>query len=111
MDGQDWDPIVLRKKAKPTTVIHKQASASVSQQRKLETDEPVKIKRLSNESKQQMIQARVKNTWNQTQLNNQCAFPPNTIRDIECGKLQPTPAQLNILNRVLKLALKYESPS
>lgn len=110
MDGQDWEPVVVRGKAKQTpTVKHTSISATALHLRKIESDEPVKIKRLSNDSKQAMIQARVANKWNQDQLNTQCALPPHTIRDIENGKIHPSPAQLNVLNRVLKLALRYET--
>ena len=55
-----------------------------------------------------IVAKRVANGWNQTQLNQQCGFPLHTIRDIENGKLTPTPGQLNVLNRVLKAGLKYE---
>jgi len=49
--------------------------------------------------------------WNQVQLNQQCGFPVNTIREIEAGRLTPNTQQLNTLNRVLKTGLKYETSS
>jgi len=109
MDGQDWEPVVVRNRKTPsTTDIHKlQVSAAVAAARRLEDDAPKKSKSLTNESKQGIITARVAKGWNQTQLNTQCAFPQNTIRDIENGKLTPTPQQLNVLSRVLKLVLKF----
>ena len=109
MDGQDWTPVVVRGKAtKPTASVAKpQVSAAVAQARRLETDEPPKPKTLTHESKQAIITTRVAKGWNQTQLNTQCAFPQHTIRDIENGKLTPSHAQLNVLNRVLKLLLKF----
>ena len=47
-------------------------------------------------------------SWDQVDLNVQCQFPVNTIREIEAGRLVPTIQQLNPLNRVLKTGLKLE---
>ena len=110
MDGQDWTQVVVRNRKIPSTAgSHKpQVTAAVAAVRRLEDDDaPKKAKSLSAESKQGIISARVAKGWNQTQLNTQCAFPQHTIRDIENGKLTPTPQQLNVLSRVLKLVLKF----
>jgi ribosome-binding protein aMBF1 (putative translation factor) len=77
--------------------------------RRLDTEElPLPTKLLSGASRHAIVTARIAREWTQAQLNTQCSFPPNTIRDIESGKLCPTPTQLGVLNRVLKLALKYD---
>jgi ribosome-binding protein aMBF1 (putative translation factor) len=109
MDGQDWEPIRIgTNKTKSYNDKRQTFSSSVIQQRKVEKhDGPLKVKSLSNESKQEMIRTRIAAGMNQQQLNVACAFPPHTIRDIECGKCQPSPSQLNILNRILKLHLKF----
>ena len=109
MDGQDWTQVVVRgKTTKPAAAVTKtQVSAAVAQARKLESEDHPKPKSLSHDSKQAIITTRVAKGWNQAQLNTQCAFPQHTIRDIENGKLTPSPAQLNVLNRVLKVALKF----
>jgi len=110
MDGQDWETVTLNKnKTTAHKIGHPPVLASVATARKLDNDDgPHKpSKSLSSESKQAIIQVRVANKWNQTQLNTQCSFPQNTIRDIENGKLCPTPQQLNVLSRVLKVVLKY----
>ena len=116
MDGQDWATVVLKKTggrgsgggggggggARPPV------SAAAAAARRLENDEPPKPKKsLSTESRQAILQGRVANKWNQVQLNTLCSFPQNTIRDIENGKLCPTPQQLSVLSRVLKVILKY----
>jgi ribosome-binding protein aMBF1 (putative translation factor) len=106
MDGQDWTPVVVNK-SKARSSAPKQVSAEVAAQRRLDNDDPPKPKSLSPESRQAIIQGRVANKWNQTQLNTQCSFPQNTIRDIENGKLCPTPQQKNVLSRVLNVVLKY----
>ena len=108
MDGQDWTPVVVNKiKTRSSASGQKHVSPGLAAQHRVENDEPRKTKSLSPESRQAILQARVANKWNQTQLNTQCSFPQNTIRDIENGKLCPTPQQLNVLSRVLKVILKY----
>jgi ribosome-binding protein aMBF1 (putative translation factor) len=77
--------------------------------RRLDTEDlPLPTKSLSGASRHAIVAARVAREWTQAQLNTQCSFPSNTMRDIESGKLCPTPTQLGVLNRVLKLALKYD---
>jgi ribosome-binding protein aMBF1 (putative translation factor) len=109
MDGQDWQTVTINKTARKTIATsHSPISAGVAAARRLEDDDMPKPKKsLSSESRQAILQGRVANKWNQTQLNMQCSFPQNTIRDIENGKLCPTPQQLNILSHVLKIVLKY----
>ena len=112
MDGQDWTPVVVKNTKKPAHnggPIHPPVTAAVAAARRLDGDDthPKPTKSLSSESRQAILQGRVANKWNQTQLNTQCSFPQNTIRDIENGKLCPTPQQLNVLSRVLKVVLKY----
>jgi len=108
MDGQDWQTITLKKHNYKSSTSHVPIAPNVALARKLENDDiPKPKKSLSSESRQAILQGRVTNKWNQTQLNTQCSFPQNTIRDIENGKLYPTPQQLNVLSRVLKVVLKY----
>jgi hypothetical protein len=112
MEHQDWTPVVVRARrgagAAAKTEARPAVTAAVAQARRLENDELPKPKTLSAASRQQMIQGRVAHGMNQVQMNQACSFPPHTIRDIEAGKMHPSPAQLNTINVVLKLALKYE---
>jgi len=110
MDNQDWQTVTMKKRgsSNKSTDSRPPVSAHTALMRKLDHDEPVRIKSLSAASRQQIIQTRTANSWTQVQLNNACCFPAHTIRDIENGKAQPSPTQLNSLNRLLKLALKYE---
>lgn len=109
MDGQDWQTVTINKTVRKTrTADHAQVAPGLAAARRLENDDTPKPKKsLSSESRQAILHGRVANKWNQTQLNTQCSFPLNTIRDIENGKLCPTPQQLNVLSRVLKVVLKY----
>lgn len=109
MNGQDWETVVVRGKKHKAPTDNKPVHPAIAAIRRIEqADGPIKVKRISNESKQLIINTRVAAGQNQTQLNTACAFPQYTIRDIECGKSQPTPGHLNVLNRVLKLSLKFE---
>jgi ribosome-binding protein aMBF1 (putative translation factor) len=111
MDCQDWETVTVKRKetSKERAAKHKPVSHELAMARRIENDEPIKIKTISNETKQMIVMKRVENKWNQQQLNTQCAFPANVIRDIEAGKIQPTSHQLNILSRILKVVLKYDS--
>jgi ribosome-binding protein aMBF1 (putative translation factor) len=118
MDGQDWETAVVGKRrgrggagaGGSAAARRPAAGAGAVAARRAETEDlPLPTKSLSGESRHTIVTKRVENGWNQDQLNTRCAFPAHTIRDIESGKLCPTPTQLNVLNRVLKTALKYES--
>ena len=113
MENQDWTTVVLRKKgtshSSTQTVSRPPVSQHSALMRKLDAETPVKIKTLSPASRQIIVQARVARAWNQSQLNTACAFSPNTIRDIENGKVIPTPTQLNVLSRALGVVLKYDA--
>ena len=115
MDCQDWTPTVLRngkvmqaRKAADQAARPK-VSAEAIRLAKLANDEEVKrAKTLSVESRQIMMRLRAEQKWSQRDLDMRCSFPANTIRDLENGKIAPSSTQLNIINRVLKTALKLE---
>ena len=102
---QDWEVVTYGKRknfAVPeTTVSHAVRNAS-----KIANSESVKLKELSLDARQTMIQARVALGMNQLQLNQLCRLPANTIRDAEAGKQVPSHGQLNIINRNLKTNIK-----
>lgn len=70
---------------------------------KLEEKEVGKLKTLTPESRQAIIQSRLLLKLTQVQLDQRLAFPSNTIREIEAGRLTPAGSQLNRLNQVLRL--------
>ncbi len=109
MEHQDWNPVVLRGKnptVHTTKEVHVKTSSVGAHLAKIEREEIGKQKTLAPESRKDMIAARLALKKTQVELDRLCAFPPNTIRDLEAGKLTPTTAQLNRLNRELKLGLK-----
>lgn len=117
MDHQDWNPTIVRnakvlqaKKAAEQAAKPK-ISAEAIRLAKLANDEEGSMKRakvLTAESKQAMMRLRAEQKLTQRDLDMRCSFPANTIRDIENGKLAPSSMQLNIINRILKVALKLE---
>lgn len=110
MEHQNWETVTLKRNRKVTAAgTHKPLiTAGAALARRLESDDiPKPTKSLSSESRSEIIRRRTAAEQTQAQLNTACAFPVNTIRDIESGKLCPTPTQLNVLNRVLHASLKY----
>jgi ribosome-binding protein aMBF1 (putative translation factor) len=107
---QDWskttikNPLMAKAAAQPAPrVTTTQAVAS-----KLADSEIAgKLKQLAPASRQEIVNRRVANKWSQADLNAQCCFPANTIREIEAGRVPPTIGQLNKLNQVLKTGLKF----
>ncbi len=109
MDCQDWETVKVGKAGKKSEPKPARPTGTKALHA-LEDDEiPTPTKALSATSRAEMIRLRTAHTppMTQSDLNRACSFPTNTIRDIESGRLCPTPTQLNVLNRVLKAALKY----
>jgi ribosome-binding protein aMBF1 (putative translation factor) len=108
---QDWQTVTVRGRRKPATTsgaAKQQSAAQVQQHRADREDLPVSSRFLSSETRQQIIAKRVEQKWSQGDLDKQCNFPQHTMREIESGRAVPSPTQLNVLNRVLKAALKFE---
>jgi ribosome-binding protein aMBF1 (putative translation factor) len=123
MDHQDWTPVVLGRPSTrsgtraatstkgPKVIVDRDGAArnASAHAAKIEaSDVPVKPKMLSTESRKLLTATRVALGKTQIQLNQLCAFPPNTIRELEAGHIHPTGAQLNKLNRELRIGLKLE---
>ena len=109
MEHQDWNPVVVRGKnpSGPTTRQTKpRVSGEAAHLAKVEREEFIKSKILSPESRKDLVAARLVLKKTQVELDRQCAFPTNTIREFEAGKLTPNSSQLNRLNRELKISLK-----
>lgn len=116
---QDWELVTIKRKASASasSASSKAAGAQgrpsyspqASSSRKLaNATEAGRHKILTAESRNFIVARRSADAITQVQLNQRCAFPPNTIRDIEAGKVCPSIGQLNTLNRILKCGLKLE---
>jgi len=115
MNEQDWETVVIRKTRPTGTVTNKKVAETgrpnltqnAAAVRKLENSDTVKPRQLSVESRTEITQRRVALGKTQVQLNLDCKFGVNVIRDIENGKYCPQPQQLSILNRLLRSSIKY----
>ena len=67
----------------------------------------IRSKYLSKETKQAIVHRRNEYGWSRSDLNQICDFVPNTIVKIETGHIIPTIYQLNRLNAVLQLDIRY----
>ena len=106
---QDWDTVIIHGKSAPSKASSKKHQSPLNAHlAKVEREEFVKSKTLTNESKQALIQARVAQKMTQVDLDRKCSFPPHTINAFESGKLTPSSGQMNILSRILKITLKLE---
>ena len=104
MDGQDWDPVVIKRTGVKRVVkgAGVAVTAAAAEQRRAEAAEIPKPRVLSAESRTQMMQLRAAMKKTQVEVNQMCGFPANTIRDIESGKLTPNAGQLIRQNNVLR---------
>jgi len=73
---------------------------------KLEAGEPIKLKSLSIESRQDLIKGRDAKGLNQEKLALSLAIPANLYKDIENGKTIPQQNVLNKINRYLGTMVK-----
>jgi len=115
---QDWEPVTIKRSGAShrksyaatgatTIVLRAGDQAGAQEKRKVEETEIGRPKQLSTESRTEIIQKRVALGKSQVELNMLCRFPVNTMREIESGRLCPTQPQVNMLNRVLKSAIRY----
>ena len=113
MDCQDWNSVTIRGAAPVVAsaavnghAAHRATADSAASRKIADADTPLKIKTFTPASRQEIVARRAAIKKSQVELNQMCSFPPNTIREIEAGRLAPTIGQLNTLNRVLKTGLK-----
>jgi ribosome-binding protein aMBF1 (putative translation factor) len=114
---QDWETVVVHgakksaadvRKAGGTTVAVAHKDPESARLAKLDNSEEVaKPKTLDMECRVAMAPARAEKKLTQVQLNTQLSFPANTIREIEAGRLLPTPLQLTRISRALGIPMRY----
>ena len=116
MDGQDWTPVIVGKKSYASALGSGRVTPAPAPVRrsneahhlaKVEAAEaPVKMKTLAPEARQKIVAYRGLKQITQKQLDQACAFPANTMRELESGRLTPSTGQLNTLNRFVGGGLK-----
>jgi hypothetical protein len=106
---QDWEPVVLRKRSGSGSGAPVRRDPVAALMSKLaDTEIAGKIKVLSAESVQAIVNYRREHNLTQKQMDQQCSFPAHTINNLEAKKTAPTPGQLRELNRLLKTGLTLE---
>ncbi len=115
MDDQDWTEVTLRSPKKPriyepghSAGVPIRYTAGVSDTRVINDTEIGKPKILSAKSRADMAAARMVKKLTQKQLDNLCSFPSNSTNAFEAGRICPSAAQLQNLNRILGIKLVRE---
>jgi DNA-binding XRE family transcriptional regulator len=108
---QDWDRVIIHGKSAPSNarkIIAPRVNLTPEaiKMQKLEAGEPIKLKSLSIESRQDLIKGRVAKGLNQEKLALSLAMPANLYKDIENGKTVPQQNVLNKINRYLGTTVK-----
>ncbi|KIZ06393.1 Multiprotein-bridging factor 1a [Monoraphidium neglectum] len=104
--GQDWDPVVLRKKPQSAAARKDEAAVNAARRVGAEVETSRKHERVSTELKKQIIQARTAKKLTQAQLGQLINEKPSIIQDYETGKAIPNPQVLSKMSRVLGVVLK-----
>jgi ribosome-binding protein aMBF1 (putative translation factor) len=107
-EHQNWEPTILKGKPKTTNSIQPKVNRDPEAIRlaKLENDEPIKVKSLSNEARQELIKGRVAKGLNQEKTAQALAIQANMYKDIENGKIIPNQNILTKINNFLGTKVK-----
>ena len=116
MDEQDWTPVTIRRRGKPLTGAPKRVSvettraAAVAQsaaaiERRADEGD-LKRKKVTTESRQALVQARLKLNISQTEADAQCNIPKNTMNRIENGSLVPDGMTMSKIRRTLGVDIR-----
>jgi hypothetical protein len=119
MDGQDWIPVTVRRRAsKKEQIKSGQGSIQTRDPEKNEkirmakladADGPGPVKRINSESLQSLIRKRIELKLSQEKADNTCAFPRNTFKDIESNRLIPTEEQKRRIQQNFSIQLKIDT--
>ncbi len=120
MDGQDWTPVVLRRRQ--TKKEASQASSSgqgISQVKDGQRNEKMRLakmdnmdyaeapkKRIESESIQTLIRKRMELKLNQEKADQLCNFPKHTFKNIESNRVLPTSQQQSLIQKHFGVQLK-----
>ena len=109
MDHQDWTTVVVRNPKKP---VERKDASEAHRLHKLDGDGKLQKKRLTAESRRDLVAARCAINKTQRDIDREVGFPANMIRGFEAGTAAPSGAQISALHRYFaaaKLVLKVET--
>ena len=119
MDGQDWTPVIVKRRYTKKEAIQK--GMAVTQTRDSERSEkqrlakldnqdiPTVKKRINSESIQTLIRKRIEMKLTQDKADAMCAFPKHTFREIEANRILPNEEQKRRIQQNLSVALKIDT--
>ena len=104
LEHQDWKTVVVKKKKdeKPKE-IKKKTDPNIKYVEKQVEEDNLKHKKITQELRTKIIQARASQKWKQKDLAQKCNLPISVINDIESGKAIYNPQHINKIKRILKL--------
>jgi ribosome-binding protein aMBF1 (putative translation factor) len=113
MEHQDWSPITIRSgstKLQPavkagSTAVPNRLNEAATHMRKIEETEVGKLKTLTSESKTALVAGRVAKKLTQKELDMRGSFPANSTNGWESGRVTPSRAQIQSLQRILGVKL------
>ena len=107
LDHQDWKPVILKggpddkHKPKPKKISQAQQK-DIKLHKQVEKDE-LTHKKISQELKKKLMQARSSQKLKQKDLAQKCNLPVSVINEIESGKAIYNPQHINKIKRILKI--------
>jgi len=108
MDHQDWKPVTIQGRNTKSNLpiksgIQKKQNTEAQRLHKIENEEDiVKLKTLSKEQRQTMIQGRIEMKMNQKQLATRLNLPLSTIQGYETGKIPINQKEITKIERCIK---------
>jgi putative transcription factor len=103
MDHQDWKPVILRKSERKTRHYN---APGYKKKKNIDSDDPDAPKTLGMSAGKQIQQGRSAKKMTQKQLAQKINVRPNLIAEYEQGKVVPSRAVLNKINRALGIVIK-----
>lgn len=121
MEGQDWTPVVIKRRYTKKELIQK--GKTTSEVRDPEKNEKIRLSKIENddnigptkqiasESLQELIRKRIELKINQERADTLCSFPRNTFKEIEAKRILPSEEQKRKIQRYLGIQLKIDTIS
>lgn len=126
MADQDWTPVVLQRRrggANPTGLaahadragrvkaemkVAVSAAAHAASIERAAEEGTLKLKRVSAESRQALVQARLARKLSQDQADATAMLPKHTFKGLEAGSQHPSPEVLRKIAREFHVNIKLE---
>tara|TARA_Y200000002_G_scaffold361023_1_gene346764 strand:+ start:312 stop:653 length:342 start_codon:yes stop_codon:yes gene_type:complete len=107
MDGQDWKPVIFKKKTPLEKKKQKVNSIRISQGTKkiVENPDSFHVNRVTKKMGKQISSARLTTKLSQKELANKINIPLKTLQEYENGKATVNGNIINKINRVLNIKI------